>query len=243
MQPHSDQPYCADHRLQPDPGQPLAGDLPEVRRHQRLGAVTVEQALLHGVAELEGGVVVAGVLVVDQPDPLSVVDEVGGQQVVVAGHHALGVHCQRLPDPLEGRVVVAVAVRQREPVVAHRRQVAGLALEHVEVAPEPRARVQPADRHRRPPQHVGAREVLVPERDPLQPADHQHPEVRPVVDDRGTYPGLLGHPRVVVLGVAVDAERVGVTVAAPCDVHPLRRGDLDDPVGQPAGDVLDGEPP
>src|ERR1700680_1556164 len=53
------------------------------QRRQGLGG---KAALAPDVPELETGVVVARVLVVDQPDPVAVVDEVAGQQVVVAGN-------------------------------------------------------------------------------------------------------------------------------------------------------------
>src|SRR5688572_18710910 len=70
-------------RLQVDPGAE-GGVLRRPARDQLVGLLPAEAALGGGVAELEGRVVVAGVLVVDQPHPLAVVDEVAGQQVVVA---------------------------------------------------------------------------------------------------------------------------------------------------------------
>src|SRR5215475_11106974 len=57
--------------------------------HQLLELVKRQVALAPDVAELEAGVVVARVLVVDQPDLPAVVDEVGREQVVVARHGAL----------------------------------------------------------------------------------------------------------------------------------------------------------
>ena len=44
------------------------------------------------------------------------------------------------------------------------------------------------------------------------------PEVGPVVDDPGTDAGLGRRPGVVVLGVAVDAEQLGVAPEHPHDV-------------------------
>src|SRR5215467_13655125 len=64
--------------LVPQRGPVVAGDQPGQ-------GVQGQPALAPDVAQLETGVVVARVLVVDQPDPLPVVDEVRGEQVVVAG--------------------------------------------------------------------------------------------------------------------------------------------------------------
>ena len=55
-------------------------------------------ALAPDVAELEVGVVVAGVLVVDDEDGPAVVDEIGGQQVVVARPGVTGPDPQGVPD-------------------------------------------------------------------------------------------------------------------------------------------------
>src|ERR1700735_352796 len=70
-----------------------AGDLavqrPAVIRGDQLGqAVQRQTALAPDIAELEARVVIARVLIVDQADPLAVVDQVGGQQVVVARDRA-----------------------------------------------------------------------------------------------------------------------------------------------------------
>src|ERR1019366_6492038 len=58
---------------QPGPGD-LAAQRPAVVRRDKLG----QAALAPDVAELETGIVVAGVLVVDQPDAIAIVDEVPG---------------------------------------------------------------------------------------------------------------------------------------------------------------------
>src|SRR5580704_3345936 len=63
-----------------------------VPAHQGREGVGGQAAFPPDVAELETGIVVARVLVVDEPDLLAVVDEVRGQQVVVARHRA------RVPD-------------------------------------------------------------------------------------------------------------------------------------------------
>src|SRR6266702_1145367 len=104
--------------------QPRPGDLvpqrPAVVPSDELGQPVVGQAALGGdVAELEARVVVARVLVVDQPDAGAVVDEVGGQQVVVARDRALVPDGQRPLDGLELRHQLVVAIRYREPAVAY----------------------------------------------------------------------------------------------------------------------------
>ena len=88
--PHSDQPYCEASDCSRTRASRFRRSAAEVRRGERLDLVVVEVALGRGVAELEAGVVVAGVLVVDQPHLVAVVDEVPGQQVVVARHGGPG---------------------------------------------------------------------------------------------------------------------------------------------------------
>ena len=167
----------------PGPAGPAAASA-EVRRHQRLDLVVVELALGGGVAELEAGVVVAGVLVVDQPHLVAVVDEVAGQQVVVARHRRPRRGRPAPPYPVEVVVVVEVAVEEPVAVLPHRREVRRLAPEHVEVAGEARARVQPAARLGGPVEHVGVAERGVLQVVPVEVADDQHAEVGEVVHDR-----------------------------------------------------------
>src|SRR5579872_4985602 len=82
---------------------------------QRLQGLHGQPALAPDVAELEAGIVVARVLVVDQPDAVAVVDEVRGQQVVVAGDGgALLRGFQGGPYRLELRQQLVVAVRDPE---------------------------------------------------------------------------------------------------------------------------------
>ena len=66
------------------------------------------------------------------------------------------------------------------------------------------------------------------------------PEVRPVVDHARADAGLGGRPGVVVLGVAVDAEQLGVALEHPDDVVVLGRGDPEVPVGEAAVQLHDG---
>ena len=146
MKPHSAQPY-SEHSDWSSTRARNAGVrvCPGPRRDQLVDLLARQVALGRGVAELEGGVVVAGVLVVDQPDPLAVVDEVAGEQVVVArdGRPAGGGQRAAYAFPLRREAVVPGG--QGEPVLAHEREVARLAGEHVEVVDEPRPGLQPPD--------------------------------------------------------------------------------------------------
>src|SRR5579862_1369333 len=79
-----------DQAEQPGPGGHAAPGAAVVRGDQPGQGVGGQAGLGRDVAQLEAGVVVAGQLVVDEPDPVAVVDEVGGQQVVVAGNGGRG---------------------------------------------------------------------------------------------------------------------------------------------------------
>src|SRR3954454_6488928 len=132
---------CRHQRLQADPGEEVPDRTPEVGRHELLDLGVVEVALGAGVAQLEARVVVAGVLVVDDPDLAPVVEEVAGQQVVVAGHGGTCVDGQRGAGAVERGIVVDVAVEERVPVLPDRPQVAALPGEHVEFSAEARSLV------------------------------------------------------------------------------------------------------
>src|SRR3954447_11534933 len=101
-----------------------------------------EIRLAPDVAELEHRVVVAGVLVVDEPEALARPDEVLGQQVVVAGHRAFVADGQRALDHPHLRAELEVAVRQSQTAALHDLDVALLGAEHVEVVAEAPACVQ-----------------------------------------------------------------------------------------------------
>src|SRR6195952_1442688 len=131
---------------EPGPGHAMTEQLSVVGLHQLLELLGAQVGLAPEVAELEAGVVVAGVLVVDQPDLVAVVDEVLGEQVVVARHGALVVHGEGALDVGEGAGVVVVAVDDAESLVLTAPAVPGLALEHVEVVDEPRPFVELPDR-------------------------------------------------------------------------------------------------
>ena len=84
MQPHSVQPYLATMPCSSGAGDLVAQPAAVVRGDEFVELIDGQAALAPDVAQLEARVVVAGVLVVDQPHPVAVVDEVAGQQVVVA---------------------------------------------------------------------------------------------------------------------------------------------------------------
>ena len=77
-------PVARHQALQLGPREPARTRTAVVGGDELVELVVVEVALAPDVAELEAGVVVAGVLVVDEPDLVAVVDEVRRQQVVVA---------------------------------------------------------------------------------------------------------------------------------------------------------------
>ena len=226
-------------RLEPGAGHLLGPGAAVVRGHQLLEVLVVEPALCPGVAELEAGVVVAGVVVVDQPDLLAVVDEVLGEQVVVARDGALVVHGQGSLDLGEGVGVVVVPVGDAEALALAALAVARLPREHVEVVDETRSLVELADRRRRARREAVGPEGLVAQGDALDEADHQQAEVGTAREDRCPHAGLGRRARVRSLGLAVDVEVLGVVLAHPYDEDTVGGGHLDVAVGQSSGEVLD----
>ncbi len=182
---------------------------------------------------------VAAVLVVDHPEPVAVVDEVGGEQVVVAGHRGALPHRQRGGDPVRLRHQLEVAVRQPEATLLDDPEVAALHREHVEVPDEPRPGVQrPADR-RDPLQHRGLAQVVRDQGPALDPGDDQRVVLGQVLDHLRRR-AALGRPSGVdVLGVAVDREQVAVGRGEPDDHGAFGGRDLEAHVGQPADQRLD----
>jgi hypothetical protein len=207
--------------------------------HERRELVERQVRLLPDVAELEGGVPVAAVLVVDHPEPLAVVDEVRGEQVVVAGHRGALPDRQRGGDPVRVRHQLEVPVRQPEAPLLDDPEVAALHREHVEVPGEPRPGVQrPADR-RDPLEHRSLAQVVRRKGPALDPGDDQRVVLRQVPEHLRRRAALGSPSRVDVLGVAVDREQVAVGAGEPDDDGAFRGGDLEVHVGQPAGQCLD----
>src|SRR5689334_19418526 len=174
---------------QPGAGGPAAAGTPVIGPNEVVEAVPGQVRLGRDVPELEAGVVVARQLVVDQPDTFAVVDEVGREQVVVAGDGAFGGGFQSFLGRGEVRGEVVVAVRDAEAAGAGHGQVAALDAEHVEVVAEPAALVQPAAGS------GDAREVLFAgyvgrvERAALDVADDKQAVLRAVLDHRRPGPG------------------------------------------------------
>ena len=217
--------------LVPQPAAVVGGD-------ELVELIGGQAALGPDVAEFEARIVVSGVLVVDDPDPVAVFDEVLRQQVVVARDGGLIDGPQRVPDPAERVGVLQVVRRDLEAIVQHGFQVWRLAFEHVEAAAKPRPGMQcPASRgHLR--QHPRPLKIVVAQRLSVEVAQQQDAEIGAVVDHRCTDACALGGDGVVVLRVAVDGQEVGGGVGAARDVDAVRRGDLDVAIGQPAGEVL-----
>ena len=196
-------------------------------------------ALAPDVAQLEARIVVAGILVVDQPYPLTVVDEVRCQQVVVTGDRG-GVGRPQYPaDVVELAGEVAVGGGQSETAFPDDAQVAGLAFEHVEPAPKRRPPVQHPAPVRHPGEHVGLLKVGVGQGRALEEADQQDAQVGAIVDDRGPDAGPFGGPAVVVLAGAVDTEQCRCSQIAARDVGRRGRADLDVAIGQSAVQFLE----
>src|SRR5664280_2062352 len=186
-------PVLGHEPLEARPGDPVDQRSPVVAGDQQLELVVVEVALAGDVAEFEARVVVARVLVVDEVDPLTVVDEVPGQQIVVARHRRLTPDGQGAPDPRHVTGEVEVVRREPEAPVPHLTQVAGLDVEHVEVVDEPAATVQLTAGRRHALDHPGSTEIVVAERVPLDVTDDEDGPVRQVVDDRRTHAGPVSY--------------------------------------------------
>lgn len=123
---------------------------PVVGRHQCVELVEVKMTLPPDVAKLERGVVVARILVVDEPNLLAIVDEVLREQIVVARNCPDVAHREGLLDAAKGFGVVEIPRRESEPVSLDCSKVALPTLEHVEGPLECRARMQLATRERYP---------------------------------------------------------------------------------------------
>ena len=185
-----------------------------------------EVRLAPDVAELEGGLVVAGVLVVDQLQLAADVDEVLGEQVVVARNRRLGTPAHGVFEGAHLRLEVEIAVRQAETALLDDADVAPLDLEHVEVVAEPARAVEAPARvgDRRepvaPPEllraHHLAREELQDERVVLGERG----------DDRGADSGFGRGDRVVRLVLPVDRKEARVLARDADDVAAGGRRDL-----------------
>ena len=197
-------------------------------------------ALAPDVTELEVGVVVARVLVVDDRHLPPVVDEIGGQQVVVARPGRLWPDIQGVPDATERAGMIEVARREAEATPPDAAEVIGLELEHVETVDEGLTTVELLAGRSHPRQHPGPLQMLVGQRLALEEPDDEDPVVGQEIDDGRTHPGGCGADAVLVLGPAVHRQLVGgrrVRLAE--HVGPVGRRDLVVPVGQTAGQGLD----
>jgi hypothetical protein len=199
-----------------------------------------EIRLAPDVAELEAGVVVARVLVVDEPEAVADVDEVLGEEVVVAGDGTFVAHGHRLPDSPHVRPVVEVALGKPEAALLHQLEVARLDLEHVEVVAEAPCSVELAAGRCDPAQLVAAPQVLGCLRLSLDELEDEDAAFREVSDDVGADPGLGRGDRVVVLVFPVDGEETRVLGGDPNDICLPVRLDLVVRVREPARELGDG---
>ena len=189
----------------------------------------VEAGLAGDVAELEAGLVHARVLVVDEPDPVAVVDEVGGEQVVVARHQRLVARPHRVLERLDQRRELVVVRRQPEPVVDARCRGTGAGSPACRSRRRTPARRAGPVRLRRPagasagragPRPSSVRPGRNPTTSTLSSGSASTtgradtglggaPGVEPLVDPvDGQQPGLVGRdPHDVVAGAAVVGER------------------------------------
>src|SRR5215472_17932042 len=99
------------------PGYLVAQRAAVVLAHEAVEGSIGQVALAPDVAELEAGIVIAGILVVDQPDVLAVIDEVRRQQIVVARHGALVADRERARRGVEVAHQVVIASRDSHAAV------------------------------------------------------------------------------------------------------------------------------
>ena len=182
---------------------------PVVCLDQLLQLLEREVAFAPDVAELEVGVVVARVLVVDDRHRSAVVNEVGRQQIVVARSQFHWADCQGVADPPDSIGMIEVAPGEAKAPSLDPRQVLGLELEHVEAVHERLAVVEPSTGLRHPRHHAGPLQVLVAQRLPLEESDHQDAVIGKELDDRRAHPGCRSADAVLVFGAAIDGQLVG----------------------------------
>ena len=196
-----------DH-LQPHPGEQGRGGLAEVGRAELDDPVVVEAQLLAGVAQLEGRIVVAAVLVVDDPQPLAVVEVVLGQQVVVAGDRGQGMGGEGRLDARHPVHPRSISSRNHDRTLVDDGQVALGEPEHVEVVPKAGSGVEPAERVGDAARHPGLLEGGLGHRARAQPFEDEHVPVGQGVQDPGRHAGRGRGSRVVQLVGAVDRQEL-----------------------------------
>src|SRR5262245_9247289 len=179
-----------------------------VGAEQRLVTGSIEPVVDREVRQVERGVAHAGVLPVDDPEPIAVADEVRREQVVVAGPELDGAAPPL--DPVGGRLRELVAGREPDSALPGDRGVCLDDAERVEAARDRRPLVQPPEERRR-----------VCRRHPADlPLDEAGDEVALRLDESdhlGPDAECSSGPRGLVLDAAVDAEEVGVLASDPDD--------------------------
>src|SRR5215470_4912095 len=185
-----------------------------------------EVRLAPDVAELERRLVVAGVLVVDEPHLATDVDEVLREEIVVARHRLFRLHAHRTVELADLRLESLVAVGEPEATLAHDGEIARLDLEHVEVVQEAPAGMEAAARARNGPEAVAAAKLPRVHHLALEEAEDESVVLRNSGDERSADAGLGGRDRVVHLVLPVDREQARVLARDPDDVAPRRARDL-----------------
>ncbi len=240
MAPHSVQPYCDTRVNSCARAIRLRRGAAVVGGHERSERIGVQAAFPGDVAELEARVVVARVLVVDQPDPVAVVDEVGRQQVVVAGHGALVAGRPAPAGPRRRRA----AGRRSRPGCASRPRLPSRSTGAGSRTCRSRRRTgrlrAARGRPRRSwPSVAGCATSAFVSVRPWHEAEHQHAILGAVLDDGRADPGRGGEQRILVLVVAVDGQQLAAIGEDPRDELAVRRGHLEVLVGQAARQPAD----
>jgi hypothetical protein len=109
---HSRTPRTSTRAPQPRARATSAGGFPVVVGDQLLELIVPQVRLGPSVAEIDVGIVPAGVLEIDQPQALWRVDQVLRHEVVMAGDHGDGMGGERLADPLDVSPVAAIVLGQ-----------------------------------------------------------------------------------------------------------------------------------
>lgn len=183
----------------------IATTVVELGQGDQIGVA--QMILLSEIAQFECRFVVTRVLIVDDPHPRPLVEQVRGQQVVVARHPHFGAAAQRGPQPRGQRRQLGIPLRQVPAPPAHDGEVAVLRREDVEVVRKCLRRMQganPLGHARQVPSHV-----LLGEGPGGNVGHREDPSPGKVVDDgRGDAHGRCTL-RVAVFGVPVDREESG----------------------------------
>ncbi len=221
-------------------GQPCGVRVARVRREEHGSSVGVELVVDREVGQVEERVAHAGVLPVDDDQPLAVVDEVRVEQIVVAGTRRL-VGAQRRDPPCE---VVRFGERRGKDRSALD---GGIAirpdnLEGVEPPGYRRPVMEGTERRGDPAELLRLAERLGRGDRPVDEAGHEPALRLDEVHDLGADAGCRGGAGRGQLDRPVDPEQIGVLPRDAQDEHAVGARHLDVVVGDPAAEHLPGRP-